>query len=98
MAALTSDVQEDLMIRACNIRKRYNKLRHELLKKMEQYYRQDITSSYYKESDLKAALDECEKLKLEYIKVRDMLLENGVKPVSLGGWTAEGHNELFAKI
>lgn len=98
MAALTSDVQEDLLLRACNIRGRYNKLRHELFKKMEQYYRQTITSSYCKESDLRAALDECEKLKLEYIKVRDKLLECGVRPEAFVGWKAERNNDLFIKI
>lgn len=97
MAHRESDISEEFLLRACRIRKEYNRAREELNRQMTGYYRQAIASSYYKEEDLKSQLDVCAELKKKYNEVCDILKENGIRPVPTGNWTSEGNSILFVK-
>lgn len=94
----TNSLQDDLMLRANDIRKRYNRARETLFNRMQQYYRQSISSSYYKEEDMIEELEACAKLKAEYLEIRDILAGFGVKPAQMGGWTRANNNALFVKF
>lgn len=66
--------EDDILIEKNSLERAYNDARHELVTLITRYYRQDIASSYVSEDDIRAKIDECEKLKKQYIEARDKIL------------------------
>ena len=74
MASYLESMDSDLLLTIANdIRKRYNKIRHEFYESARLYYRQSLYSIYCKEEDMITLLEECHKLKMQYRDVADIL-------------------------
>lgn len=89
MAYLENMGTEGLRILASNLRSEYNSVRQSFYRISTQYYRQPISTSYYKESDIKELLDDLEEKKKRYIKIRDILAGRGVVEQVNGTWSNE---------
>lgn len=89
------DLESDnLMMLANDIRREYNEIRHHYHEAEVRYYRQAISSAYYKEADLIEMLEKCRQLKERYITIRDILQGRGIKPAYEGHWK-DSNNYLF---
>lgn len=94
MSNLEQLESEGLLILANDIRTEYNKLRQDYHKISIQYYRQPISTQYYKESELREMLDKLEDFKRRYITICDILASKGVKAGLNGHWH-DSNNMLF---
>lgn len=65
---------EDTLTKKARLEREYNKNREVLYNKTIAYYRQDISSSYVSEDDIIALVEQCARIKKQYIKVRDQLM------------------------
>lgn len=65
---------DDILVKKAQLEREYNKNREVLYNKIIAYYRQDISSSYVSEDDIISLVKQCARIKKQYIKVRDQLM------------------------
>lgn len=67
----------DLMLLATDIRGQYSKKKQTFYNLSQRYYMQAIASNYYKEDDIADALEECRRLKAQYLDICEILKGRG---------------------
>lgn len=58
-----------------DIEREFNKRREQLYYKTQSYFHQSISSNYIKADDLRKMIDECEKLKTEYVDYKHYIAD-----------------------
>lgn len=96
MSYLETLETRELLLLSSSILSQYNATRMNFENKAKYYGRQAIANNYHKETDLIALLEECERLKMQYNQITNILTERGARN-RIVGWNHTNGDLFTAK-